>query len=133
MSIAVSLPPVGSPMPTLLMRRFTVDEYHHMIRTGILGEDEPVELLEGWIAIKMPRNPAHDVAVEKSDTAIRDRVPAGWRIRIQCAITTDDSEPQPDIAVVQGPLPSRATSTPGPARLPCWSRSPSLVSIMTAR
>ena len=97
MSVAVSLPPRGSPLPTLLLRRFTVDEYHQMIQAGILGEDEPVELLEGWIVIKMPRNPEQDLALEKADIAIRDRLPAGWRIRIQSAITTDDSEPEPTL------------------------------------
>jgi hypothetical protein len=57
MSIAVSGPLSGSPLPSLLLRRFTVDEYHEMIRSGILAEDEPVELLEGWIVIKRARNP----------------------------------------------------------------------------
>jgi hypothetical protein len=99
------------------LRRFTVDEYHQMIQAGILGEDEPVELLEGWIVIKMPRNPEHDLALEKADIAIRDRLPAGWRIRIQSAITTDDSEPEPDIALVRGPLPSRANSHPRPGEV----------------
>jgi Uma2 family endonuclease len=117
MSVAVSLPPSGSPLPTLLLRRFSVDEYHQMIHTGILSEDEPVELLEGWIVIKMPRHPEHDLALEKSDAAIRDRLPAGWRIRIQCAVTTDDSEPEPDIALVRGPLPSRAASHPRPGEI----------------
>jgi hypothetical protein len=98
----------------LHLRRFTVDEYHRMIRTGILAEDEPVELLEGWIVTKMPRNPAHDLALEKLDVAIRERLPAGWRIRIQCAVTTDDSEPEPDLALVRGPVPSSATSHPRP-------------------
>ena len=117
MSVAVSLPPSGSPLPTLLLRRFSVDEYHQMVRTGILSEDEPVELLEGWIVFKMPRNPSHDLALEKADLAIRQRLPEGWRIRIQCAVTTDDSEPEPDMALVRGPLPSRAVSHPRPGEI----------------
>jgi hypothetical protein len=32
--------------------RFTVDQYHRMIDAGILTEDDPVELLEGWIVVK---------------------------------------------------------------------------------
>ena len=112
MSVADSLPLSGFPLPTLVMRRFSVDEYHQMIRTGILSEDEPVELIEGWIVIKMPRTPKHDLALEKSDVAIRGCLPAGWRIRIQCAVTTDDSEPEPDISLVRGPLPSGTASHP---------------------
>jgi hypothetical protein len=117
MSIAVSSPLSGSPLPSLLLRRFTVDEYHEMIRTGILAEDEPVELLEGWIVIKMARDPPHDLALEKSDVAIRSRLPAGWRVRIQSALTTDDSEPEPDIAVIRGPIPTVAHSHPRPSEV----------------
>ena len=117
MSIAVSSPLSGSPLPSLLLRRFTVDEYHEMIRTGILAEDEPVELLEGWIVIKMARNPPHHLALEKSDVAIRSRLPAGWRVRIQSALTTDDSEPEPDIAVIRGPIPTVVHSHPRPSEV----------------
>jgi hypothetical protein len=85
-----------------------------MIRTGILTEEEPLELLEGWIAIKMARNPEHDLTLERVDAALRSRLPAGWRIRIQCAITTDDSEPEPDLAVVRGPIPAQAGTHPRP-------------------
>jgi hypothetical protein len=117
MSVAVSLPPAASPLPTLLLRRYTVDDYHHMIRTGVLAEDEPVELLDGWIVIQMPRTPEHDLSLEKSDVAIRERLPPGWRMRIQCAVTTDISEPEPDIALVRGPIPSLASSHPRPAEI----------------
>ena len=58
-TLVPTLPPVVPPVP---VRRFTVDEYHQMIRAGILGEDDDVELLEGWIVPKMPRNPAHECA-----------------------------------------------------------------------
>jgi hypothetical protein len=117
MSIAVSGPPSGSPLPIDLQRRITVDEYHEMIRTGILAEDEPVELLEGWIVIKRARNPPHDLTLEKSDIAIRGQIPPGWRVRIQSALTTDDSEPEPDIAAVRGPIPTVARSHPRPSEV----------------
>jgi Uma2 family endonuclease len=117
MSVAVSHPLSPAPLPTLMLRRFTVDEYHQMIRTGILTEQDPVELLEGWIAVKMARNPEHDVTLEKADAAIRQRLPAGWRVRVQCAITTDDSEPEPDLAVVRGSIPSQAGAHPRPSEV----------------
>jgi hypothetical protein len=31
------------------------------------------------------------------------RLPAGWILRVQSAITTQDSEPEPDIVVARGP------------------------------
>jgi hypothetical protein len=56
-AISPPLPPILPPLP---VRRFTVDEYHRMIQAGVLGEDDDVELLEGWIVPKMGRNPPHD-------------------------------------------------------------------------
>ncbi len=41
--------------------RWRVDQYHAMIRAGILTEDDPVELLEGWLVTKMPKNPHHSL------------------------------------------------------------------------
>ena len=55
--------PLPAILPPLPVRRFTVDEYHQLIQTGVLGEDDDVELLEGWIVPKMARNPAHDAVV----------------------------------------------------------------------
>ena len=45
------------------IRKFTVDEYHEMIKAKILTEDDPVELLEGYLVLKMPRSPAHDYSI----------------------------------------------------------------------
>ena len=46
-------------LPNELLWRMSIDKYHDMIRLGILTEDDPVELLEGWLVEKMPRNPIH--------------------------------------------------------------------------
>src|SRR5439155_26238916 len=53
---------------------------------------------------EMPRNPAHDSAIERTDASIRPLLPAGWRMRIQCAIRLAGGEPEPDLAVVIGPV-----------------------------
>src|SRR5438105_2876312 len=90
-------------IPRLPVRRFTVAEYHQMIAAGILGEDDKVELLEGLIVPKMARKPPHDAVLGIADDVIRARLPSAWKVRIQSAITTADSEPEPDIAVVRGP------------------------------
>lgn len=74
-----------------------------MIRSGVLTEKDHVELLEGWIVPKMPHNPNHAATVDRASEVIRDKLPAGWRIRIQSAITTEASEPEPDLTVVLGP------------------------------
>jgi hypothetical protein len=99
------------------MRPFTVDEYHRMIQAGILTEDDPVELLEGWIALKMPRNPPHDITLQLGEEALRPRLPAGWCVRVQCAITTADSEPEPDIVVASGPIRRYVNHHPTPQEI----------------
>src|SRR5262245_16087266 len=103
--MSVMSPPTGGMFqpPPYPVRKFSVDEYHRLIQMGLLTEDDPVELLEGWIVPKMPRNTPHDVCLDKSLEALRAILPTGWRLRVQSAITTPDSEPEPDFAIVPGP------------------------------
>jgi hypothetical protein len=98
--------------PVFPVRRFTVEEYHRLADLGILTEDDRVELLNGVISPKMVHKPPHDAAIELADESIRSRLPAGWRIRIQSAITTADSEPEPDLVVVRGAARNHATRHP---------------------
>jgi Uma2 family endonuclease len=114
MSTIIAPPGAFAPPPEP-MRRFTVDEYHRMLHTGILKEDDPVELLEGWLVAKMTRNPAHDTALALVHAALSAALPPAWVCRGQSAVTTSDSEPEPDVAVVRGPIRRYATSHPGPA------------------
>jgi Uma2 family endonuclease len=86
-----------------------------MIQAGILREDDPVELLEGWIVCKMTRNPPHDVAVALAGAMLIRLLPHGWHVRQQSAITTDDSEPEPDVAVVRGDARRYRGRHPGPS------------------
>jgi Uma2 family endonuclease len=113
MSSIIANPQFGTtPLP---MRKFTVAEYHRMIETGILTAKDDVELLEGWVVARMPRKPPHDVGVELARGAVGSKLPASWSIRGQSAITTDDSEPEPDIAVVRGEPRAYRVRHPGPA------------------
>lgn len=94
---------VLAAMPPEPVRRFSVDEYHRMIQSGILTDEDQVELLEGWIVPKMPRNPPHDGVISLIyNRVVTPRLPAGWFCRGQSAITTSDSEPEPDIAIIRG-------------------------------
>jgi Uma2 family endonuclease len=85
------------------MRRFSVDEYQRMTRAGILTDEDDVELLEGWIVLKMPRNPPHDAIVARLiNKLLGPRLPADWFCRGQSAIQTTSSQPEPDVVVVRG-------------------------------
>jgi putative restriction endonuclease len=99
MSIATSTSSLA-PMPT---RRWSVDEYHRMIECGVLTEDDRVELLEGWIVPKMGHNPPHATTIDRTHEALKARIPAQWRVRVQLPITTDRSEPEPDLVIAMGP------------------------------
>jgi hypothetical protein len=112
--MSVISPPFGPP-PPFPVHRLTVDQYHQMIQAAILSENDRVELLDGWIVPKMPHDPTHDGAIDKSHDAILDVLPPGWRIRTQEAITTADSEPEPDLAVVPRPADRFVRRHPTPA------------------
>jgi Uma2 family endonuclease len=101
-------------LPPLPVRRFTVDEYHRMIETGILRSGDPVELLDGWLVLKMTRNPPHDVALSLAEERIAELLPGDWFRRVQMAITLPESEPEPDLVVVRGPRRRYASRHPGP-------------------
>lgn len=100
--------------PQFPVYRFTVDQYHRMIQAGILTENDRVELLEGWIVPRMPHNPPHDGTVWLVQTVLLSRLPPDWILRVQSAITTRDSEPEPDVVIARGPGQRYLTLHPGP-------------------
>lgn len=112
------LPAAGiDPLPPLPVRRFTVEEYRRMGEVGVLTGDDRVELLEGWIVPKMIHNPRHDATIDQVQETVRPLLPRGWRIRIQSAITTGESEPEPDLAIVAGQPATFVSRHPGPVEI----------------
>jgi Uma2 family endonuclease len=81
-------------------RHFTRAEYHRMVEVGILGEDDRVELIEGEI-VEMPRPGRRHVAFVNNLTQLLVLRLAGRAIvSVQNPVVlTDDTEPQPDLAV----------------------------------
>jgi Uma2 family endonuclease len=84
--------------------RLTVEQYHRMTQSGILNEDDRVELLDGWLVRKMPQNPPHAGCVLLTQTKLLTHLPAAWVLRIQSSITLSESEPEPDLVVARGPM-----------------------------
>jgi Uma2 family endonuclease len=82
--------------------RLTVEQYHQMIAAGILTDDDPIELLGGWLVEKMGKKPPHSVATRLTVPQIKKYLPDTWFVDTQEPITTADSEPEPDIAVIRG-------------------------------
>jgi Uma2 family endonuclease len=102
-------------VPDYPIWRFSVGQYHEMIRAGFLTEDDPVELLEGWLVTKMPKNPPHTLATQLTREALGRIVPSGWHVTDQEPITATDSEPEPDVVVVRGSLRDYSERHPSPS------------------
>ncbi|OGK80283.1 MAG: hypothetical protein A2X52_06040 [Candidatus Rokubacteria bacterium GWC2_70_16] len=84
-------------------RRWTRAEYDRLIALGVLDEDEPVELIGGQIVVAEPQGRYHAGAIVAVDYALRGVFGSGWVVRTQLPVTLDDdSEPEPDVAVVAG-------------------------------
>jgi Uma2 family endonuclease len=104
-------------IPPLPVRRFTVAEYHQLIACGVLKSGDPFELLDGWIVPKMTKNPPHVFALAQLAQFVERNMPPGWHVRRQDPITTDESEPEPDLALVRGIPRDYLYRHPGPAEI----------------
>lgn len=83
-------------------RRFTVKEYHRMALVGILREDDRIELLEGEVIEMSPIGSRHAACVDRLTEVFSERLRRRATIRVQNPIRLgEDSEPQPDLALVQ--------------------------------
>ena len=102
MSISIPAMPNAADSPPWPVRKFTVDEYHRLGELGVLGPEESVELLDGWIVENMNHRPAHGYVVGLLTQNLFAGLPAGWIGRCQLPITTPTSEPEPDLAFVRG-------------------------------
>jgi Uma2 family endonuclease len=92
----------GFDVPPMSVRRFTVDEYEQLGKSGVLSEDDSVELLEGLIVKKRTKNPLHDSTIDFLNRILGKQLPPGWFLRIQNVLRTEASEPEPDVVVAIG-------------------------------
>lgn len=112
--------PAIAPLPFKAMaslRKWTVDEYDQMVGDGVLTEDDRVELLEGYVVLKMPANPPHEFSVTATYKSLDRLVPRGWTVRSQVGARLSESRPEPDIAVARGDDRDYASRHPEPADL----------------
>jgi Uma2 family endonuclease len=109
-AVAATLPPPRGPL-----RRFSVDEYHRLIECGILTDEDKVELLDGYVVLKIPGNPPHDSCLMVMLETVRALTSAGWSVRCQSAVTLPTSEPEPDLAVIRGTSRDYLLHHPGPS------------------
>ena len=90
---------------SVAQRRFTVEEYHRMAETGILGPDERVELVRGVIREMSPKNWAHVMAAKSVYDLPRDALRGQASVYQEAPLVAEgiDSEPEPDVLVCSNP------------------------------
>ncbi|MDE2785339.1 MAG: Uma2 family endonuclease [Chloroflexota bacterium] len=99
MTTPVASPPAAA-VPT--RRRFTVAEYYAMADIGILSENDRVELLDGDVIVMPPIGDWHAASVKLFNNTILPSLQGRAIVAVQDPVRLgDDSQPQPDIMLLQ--------------------------------
>jgi Uma2 family endonuclease len=106
------------PEPTEPVFRLSVEQYHGMIRAGVITDDDRVELIEGVLVQKMSKNPPHRMVVRRLITLMDGLLPDGFHYLAQEPVTLADGQPEPDGLVVRGSADDYPDRHPFPAETP---------------
>lgn len=87
---------------TSIIYQWSIEEWHELVDSGLL-EGKPVELLEGNIVEMSPEGIEHSYTNQSVSDYLRDLFKEQAHVRDAHPITLDNSEPEPDIAIVQLP------------------------------
>lgn len=107
----------------------TVDLFHQMIDNGLLHDGASIELIDGLLVRKdrsargdnvMSHSPRHAMLVTRiSGWLMPWSGTCGCHVRVQLPVTLSDlNEPEPDVALIQGPDSDYSERHPGPDDLP---------------
>lgn len=84
-------------------RHWTRADYSQMAEAGVFHPDEHVELINGEILTRTPQRSQHAALMSIVDEHLRAAFGPDYLIRVQMPIALgDDSEPEPDLAIVPG-------------------------------
>src|SRR3989442_10423608 len=84
-------------------RRWKRVEYDRLIECGFFRPGDPIELVGGQLIVAEPQGSRHSATIRAVDEALRVAFGAGWDVRTQLPVALDEeSEPEPDVAVVPG-------------------------------
>lgn len=100
----------------LTLAQWTVADYHRMIAAGVLA-DRRVELLNGQIVEMAPEGPEHRYRCSGLGDRLRGLLGDRAWVSEAHPMTLDDSEPEPDLAIVRLPRSDFRDCHPGPADL----------------
>lgn len=89
-------------LSNVVTRRFTLDEYHHLIEIGFFHEDERVELIRGELVQMAAKGTPHTVCCSNLIRELAPLVAGKAELRCQDPITLPSgSEPEPDFAIAR--------------------------------
>ena len=95
-------------------RRWTRVEYDRLIDAGFFHPGEKLELLAGDLVVREPQGGPHMTAIGLAEDSLRAAFGSGWIVRTQGPIALDDeTEPEPDVAVVRGSRRDYVAGHPG--------------------
>jgi Uma2 family endonuclease len=90
-------------VPDAELKRWKRVEYERLVEKGVLRPGDRIELIDGLMLIAEPQSSEHFTAVRLVALALARAFGEGWDIRTEGPIALDeDSEPEPDVAVVRG-------------------------------
>ncbi|HEV7505464.1 MAG TPA: Uma2 family endonuclease [Thermoanaerobaculia bacterium] len=100
-------------------RHWTREEYERLVAEGFFQPEERLELVDGIIFEMSPQSPPHAVAIRLARRALEPIFSDSFDVLVQMPLALDeDSEPEPDLAVVRGRDPRQnLTSHPTEAAL----------------
>jgi Uma2 family endonuclease len=85
------------------IRRWKRVEYERLIDKAAFAPGERLELIDGLLLVAEPQSSSHFTAVRLVVLALARAFGDGWEVRPEGPIALDDdSEPEPDVAVVRG-------------------------------
>jgi Uma2 family endonuclease len=107
--------PVALPGSFELPRkRWTRSEYHQLVSLGMIEEGAPYELIEGEVIQNLGQGRKHVFAAMRMFAAML-RLFGEERVQSQAPVAPDEhNAPEPDVAVLRGPLSDYLEEDPGP-------------------
>ena len=93
------------PKSDVELKRWKRTEYEQLVEKGVFATGDRVELIDGLLIVAEPQSATHYTTIKLVERALARAFGEDWHTRSQAPIALDEnSEPEPDVAVVRGGL-----------------------------
>ncbi len=91
------------PGSQIRTKRWTRLEYERLIDLGAFGPEDRLELIGGQLVVREPQGRPHATGIRLVAGELRAAFGPDWSVEAQLPVALDEeSEPEPDVAVVAG-------------------------------